>query len=294
MKASLLLSLLPIAQGAVIDTRQSKTGDGKQGEGDATQADLSQRPPPRFPFPITKFPVAKETVVFKNAKYILPGEVFDGKMKRYERPEGSCNEQAEGTDADTVFNLMPGATIRNVIIGKHQAEGIHALGDAWVENVWWEDVCEDALTSKGLNTQLRIFQDNSLGGKYNITGFYAESFGTFYQSCGNCLNQAKRNATIQNVIAVDGLRMGIINPNFGDEFRLKNAQIDNVTSIVDKEIGNNMQTVPYYVGNGPDEKYALYNETRDNITKYKGKVAGVYEPEDPYEWLEEFWPEGFN
>lgn len=73
--------------------------------------------------------------------------------------------------------------------------------------VWWEDVCEDALTSKGLNTQLRvigggarnatdkvlifcdpyeglkaltlmqIFQDNSLGGKYNITGFYADGFG---------------------------------------------------------------------------------------------------------------------
>jgi pectate lyase len=172
MKASLLLSLLPVAQAAVIDTRQSKTGDGKQGDTDATQGDLSQRPPPRFPFPITKFPVAKETVVLKNAKYIMPGEVFDGKMKRYERPEGSCNEQAEGTDADTVFNLLPGSTIRNVIIGKNQAEGIHALGDAWVENgeqypvsygefilineVWWEDVCEDALTSKGLNTQLRV------------------------------------------------------------------------------------------------------------------------------------------
>lgn len=95
------------------------------------------------------------------------------------------------------------------------------------------------MTSKGLNTQLRvigggargatdkvslpsktwlmfrpntrqIFQDNSLGGKYNITGFYAEDFGTFYQSCGNCLNQAKRNATIQNVIAVNGRRMGIV------------------------------------------------------------------------------------
>ncbi|KAM0074499.1 hypothetical protein ACKRZS_013824 [Fusarium odoratissimum] len=88
--------------------------------------------------------------------------------------------------------------------------------------------------------------------------------------------------------------MGIINPNYGDEFRLKNAQIDNVTSIVDKEIGNNVQTVPYYIGNGPDEKYALYNETRDNITKFKGKVTNAYEPEDPYEWLEEFWPEGFN
>uniref|UniRef100_A0A0D2Y632 Pectate lyase n=1 Tax=Fusarium oxysporum (strain Fo5176) TaxID=660025 RepID=A0A0D2Y632_FUSOF len=276
MKASLLLSLLPVAQAAVIDTRQSKTGDGKQGDTDATQGDLSQRPPPRFPFPITKFPVAKETVVLKNAKYIMPGEVFDGKMKRYERPEGSCNEQAEGTDADAVFNLLPGSTIRNVIIGKNQAEGIHALGDAWVEN--------DALTSKGLNTQLRVIGGGarSATDKYNITGFYAEGFGTFYQSCGNCLNQAKRNATIQNVIAVDGLRMGI------------NAQIDNVTSIVDKEIGNNVQTVPYYIGNGPDEKYALYNETRDNITKFKGKVTNAYEPEDPYEWLEEFWPEGFN
>ncbi|KAJ4317241.1 hypothetical protein N0V84_007460 [Fusarium piperis] len=307
MKASVLLSLLPaLAQSAVIAPRQSKTGDGSQGDSDATQGDLGQRPPPRFPFPITKFPVAKETVVFENVKYILPGEVFDGGMKRYERPEGSCNEQAEGTDADAVFNLMPGATIRNVIIGKHQAEGIHALGDAWVENVWWEDVCEDALTSKGLNTQLRvigggarsatdkIFQDNSLGGKYNITGFYAENFGTFYQSCGNCLNQAKRNATIQNVVAVNGLRMGIINPNYGDEFRLKNSQIDNVTSIVDKEIGNNVQTVPYYIGNGPDEKYALYNETRDHITDFEGKVTNQYEPEDPYEWLSEFWPEGFN
>jgi hypothetical protein len=30
--------------------------------------------------------------------------------------------------------LLPGATIRNVVIGKHQSEGIHALGDAWVEN----------------------------------------------------------------------------------------------------------------------------------------------------------------
>ena len=83
-------------------------------------------------------------------------------------------------------------------------------------------MCEDALTSKGLNTQLRvigggarsatdkIFQDNSLGGKLNITGFYAETFGTFYQSCGNCLNQAKRNVTIQNVIAINGTRMGIV------------------------------------------------------------------------------------
>ncbi|KAF4815668.1 Pectate lyase E [Colletotrichum siamense] len=292
-----LFSLLPaLVHAGVIDRRQ--TGDGPGGSADSTQGDLGERPPPRFPFPVTKFPVAKETVVLEQTMYILPGQVFDG----------------EGTDADAVFNLLPGSTIRNVIIGKHQAEGIHALGDAWVENVWWEDVCEDALTSKGLNTQLRVIgggarnatdkveilfglsskANNSLGGKYNITGFYAENFGTFYQSCGNCLNQAKRNATIQNVVAVNGIRMGIINPNYGDEFRLKNAQLQDLEVIVDKEIANNVQTVPYTIGNGPDLKYALYNETRDAITDYDGEVLNAYEPEEPYEWLEDFWPEGFN
>lgn len=146
MKTTLLLPLLPAlahaAQvldwtatgGRLLVKRQNPTGDGEEGENDSTQADLLQRPPPRFPFPITKFPVAKETVVLEDAFYVPAGAVFDGGMKRYERPEGSCNEQAEGTDADAVFNLLPGSTIRNVIIGKHQSEGIHALGDAWVEN----------------------------------------------------------------------------------------------------------------------------------------------------------------
>ncbi|KAF2852903.1 polysaccharide lyase family 3 protein [Plenodomus tracheiphilus IPT5] len=307
LSSSVVLPLLPALAASAAVRRQN--GDGPQGGTDSTQGDLGARPPPRFPFPVTEFPIAKETVVFNETRYIQPGEVFDGQMKRYEREEGSCDEQAEGTDADAVFNLLPGSTIRNVIIGKHQAEGIHALGDAWVENVWWEDVCEDALTSKGLNTQLRvigggarsatdkIFQDNSvsqpnelLGGKFNITGFFAETFGTFYQSCGNCLNQAKRNVTIQNVIAINGTRMGIINPNYGDEYRIKNSQVADVDRYVDKEIGNNVQTVPYTVGTGPDEKYALYNLTRDSITDFEGEVLNQYTPEDPYEWLGEFWP----
>ncbi|KAK1464091.1 polysaccharide lyase family 3 [Colletotrichum melonis] len=364
--ASAFSLLLALAQSAAIERRQQ--GDGPGGSADATQGDLGERPPPRFPFPVTKFPVPNETVVLKEAMYILPGQVFDGGMKRYERVEGSCNEQAgmfdpgvisamiqkpiltlsiiaEGTDADAVFNLLPGSTIRNVIIGKHQAEGIHALGDAWVENVWWEDVCEDALTSKGLNTQLRVIGGGArnatdkvglslcamaskkiadLSGRSSKTTRLAGSTTslasmlmdsefvkslsmltmirnptnvisqTFYQSCGNCLNQSKRNATIQNVIAVNGNRMGIINPNYGDEIRIKNTQLKDLKVMVDKEIANNMQTVPITVGTGPDQKYALYNETRDAITEWEGIVENAYEPEEPYEWLEAYWPDGFN
>lgn len=88
-----LLSLLPaLAQSVAIERRQ--TGDGPGGSADSTQGDLGERPPPRFRFPVTKFPVAKETVVLEQAMYIQPGQVFDGGMKRYERVEGSCNEQA--------------------------------------------------------------------------------------------------------------------------------------------------------------------------------------------------------
>ena len=123
--------LTGLATAAVV---RRQTGDGPQGSADATGADLSARPPPRFPFPVTTFPIARGTVVLDEPMYVMPDQTFDCEMKRYERPEGSCNEQAEGTDADAVFNLLAGSTLRNCIIGKHQAEGVHALGDAWVEN----------------------------------------------------------------------------------------------------------------------------------------------------------------
>ena len=135
LTSALVIPLIPaLSTAAALGRRQNQQGDGPQGGTDATQGDLGGRPAPRFPFPRVEFPVPKETVVLNETMYNLPGQTFDGQMKRYERVEGSCNEQAEGTDADAVFNLLPGATIRNVIIGKHQSEGIHALGDAWVEN----------------------------------------------------------------------------------------------------------------------------------------------------------------
>lgn len=74
---------------------------------------------------------------------------------------------------------------------------------------------------------------------------------------------------------------------------MKNVQFKNVTSFVDKEIANNVQTVPYTIGTGPDEKYALYNFTRDSILAYEGEVTNQYVPEQPYEWLVTVWPEGY-
>lgn len=47
---------------------------------------------------------------------------------RYERGAGACTGQKEGGDKDAVFLLEEGATLKNVVIGANQAEGVHCLG----------------------------------------------------------------------------------------------------------------------------------------------------------------------
>jgi hypothetical protein len=91
-----------LVQAVAINKRQNEI----EGDPDATQTDLSARPPHRFPFPVTTFPVAQGDVVSDDTIYVAAGATFDCGMKRYSRPEGFCNEQAEGTDADAVFNLL--------------------------------------------------------------------------------------------------------------------------------------------------------------------------------------------
>lgn len=49
---------------------------------------------------------------------------FDGGLKTYGRGV-SCTGQEEGDDSDAVFLLKDGATLKNVIIGEDQIEGVH-------------------------------------------------------------------------------------------------------------------------------------------------------------------------
>ena len=50
------------------------------------------------------------------------------------------------------------------------------------------------------------------------------------------------------------------------------------------------------MGSGPDPKYALYNLTRDNILQWEEgtKPKWQYIPADPYPWLAQAWPKGYN
>lgn len=70
------------------------------------------------------FPAAVGETKLPSATVI--SGVFDGGMKRWHRTSPDvCQGQTETGEADTIFILEPGATLKNAIIGPNQAEGVH-------------------------------------------------------------------------------------------------------------------------------------------------------------------------
>jgi len=145
-----------------------------------------------------------------------------------------------------MFIAEDGAVIKNVIISKAQGEGIHCRGACTLENVWWEDVCEDAATFKqgadktsyvigggAFHASDKIFQvctfmtvtllltltqmDQFNGrGTVVIKNFYAEDYGKVIRSCGDCTaNGGPRHVIIDGVTAKNGGVLCGINSNFG-------------------------------------------------------------------------------
>lgn len=113
-------------------------------------------------------PKANRTISGKAPIEVAAGETYDGNMARFDRGSGACKAQTEGGQKDAVFVLRKGATLRNAIIGKHQMEGVYCLGGGCtIENVWFEDVCEDAISIKEdeAGTETRIIG----GGAYKAS-----------------------------------------------------------------------------------------------------------------------------
>ncbi|KAK2758043.1 hypothetical protein FQN54_004449 [Arachnomyces sp. PD_36] len=161
----------------------------------------------------TTFPDASGETALPTPSVI--SGAFDGGMVRYNRDPDTCEGQSETDEDAAMFIVEDGGSISNVIIGKAQ------------ENVWWEDVCEDAATFKqtdGTSNVIgggargaddKIFQFNGRG-TVSITDFYAEDYGKVLRSCGDCTdNGGPRNVIIDGVIATDGGPLCGINTNFG-------------------------------------------------------------------------------
>ncbi|KAI8711485.1 Pectate lyase [Fusarium sp. LHS14.1] len=176
-------------------------------------------------------PTPTDSKSLSAPQYIKAGQTFDAGWVKYDRGQ-SCTGQSEGGEADTVFVLEEGATLRNVIIGKNQREGVYCLGACNLEFVWFEDVCEDAISIKGDGTANiigggaykasdKVIQHNGCG-HVNIVNFYANDYGKVYRSCGNCKNNCARSVHMEGTTAVNGGELIGINTNLGDKATYSN------------------------------------------------------------------------
>lgn len=105
------------------------------------------------------------------------------------------------------------------------------LGSCTLTNVWFRDVCEDAISVLGSGNALivgggaqeakdKVVQHNGAG-TVTIKDYTVVNAGKLYRSCGDCTNnQAKspRKVIVENVRAY-GMTSDLvgINSNFGDE-----------------------------------------------------------------------------
>ncbi|KAB8139630.1 pectate lyase [Chloroflexia bacterium SDU3-3] len=228
--------------------------------------------------PTTGWPTANGSQPVSSSISVKSGQVYDGGMKRF-YGTGDLGSGGQNEGQDPIFDLAAGATLKNVILGAPAADGVHCAGSCTLENVWWEDVGEDAATFRGSsssNTYLvngggarkasdKVFQHNGAG-TLTIQNFQVDNFGKLYRSCGNCSTQYKRNVVLKNITATyPGTALVGINTNYGDTARFSGITIKNDSSkklvICQKYIGNDDGDEPTTNGSGADGTYCIYSSS---------------------------------
>lgn len=142
-----------------------------------------------------------------------------------------CDSDEDTGSDSAVFILEDGASLSNVIIGADALEGVHCNGSCTLTNVWFRDVCEDAVSVLGTGDATiigggaqeakdKVIQHNGIG-TVTIKDYTIVNAGKLYRSCGDCTaNESKspRKVIVENVRAF-GMTSDLvgINSNFGDE-----------------------------------------------------------------------------
>ena len=196
--------------------------------------------------------------------------VFDGGLKRYVGA-GALGGDGQTEDMPALIEVAPGGVVKNVVVGKPASDGIHCKGTCYLQNVWWEDVGEDAATLEGADPKQtmtvecagarhaadKIFQHNGAG-TYLLTNVYAEDFGKLYRSCGNCLAQHERHVKLSNIHAEDGNLLAGINDNYGDTAEFSNITAASGITICERFEANDTGAEPKSIKSGADATHCIY------------------------------------
>jgi len=173
-----------------------------------------------------KIPTRVGSIVSLSKPSTISGS-FDGGNREFDRGRPCNSDDDTGSDS-AVFILNNGAKLSNVIIGKNALEGVHCKGACTLTNVWFRDVCEDAISALGNGDVLiqgggaaeakdKVVQHNGRG-TVTIKDYTIVNAGKLYRSCGDCSNNGgPRRVIVQNVKAY-GMTSDLIgiNSNYGD------------------------------------------------------------------------------
>ncbi|MBN2576249.1 MAG: pectate lyase [Deltaproteobacteria bacterium] len=185
-----------------------------------------------------------------------------------------AGDQSENQKA--VFMLAANAVLRNVIVGGpgcSAADGVHCeSGSCTLENVWFGDVGEDAVSFKGndpaqvmtitgggaFSASDKVLQHNGPG-TIRVSYFYVNSAGKLYRSCGNCSTQYARHVVLDHVTAKSVKTLVGINSNYGDTATLTNIVLcGSGTTVCQRYTGNDTGAEPTSAGSGPDGANCIY------------------------------------
>ncbi|WQF76457.1 Putative pectate lyase PlyH/PlyE, pectin lyase/virulence factor [Colletotrichum destructivum] len=215
----------------------------------------------------TTFPTPKGAQNLAAVKTIAAGQSFDGGMQLWDRSPSTCKGQSEGGNKDAVFILEEGSTLSNVVIGPNNGEGIHCLGSCTLNNVWFQKVCEDAVTFKqqsgtsfvngggAQDAADKVLQHNG-GGTVAVRNYFCKNCSKLYRSCGNCKTQTARHATFDNVRLDGGKVLAGVNGNLGDVAEVRDSCVLGA-DVCNNFEGNSSGAEPKLVSKGPDGKVCV-------------------------------------
>jgi pectate lyase len=232
-------------------------------------------------------PSCSTTLPAATSKVTVSSTVSISGSKDYGMQQVCADPNALGPGDQTenqkpVFLLAANAVLKNVIIGGSgcsAADGVHCeSGSCTLENVWFGDVGEDAVTFKGSSTSQvmtitgggafsasdKVIQHNGPG-TIKISGFYVSDAGKLYRSCGNCGTQYARHVVLDYVTAKSVKWLVGINTNYNDTATLTHITLcGSGTTVCEKYTGNNTGAEPPAIGSGPDGTNCIY--TNSDIT----------------------------
>ncbi|MFG2577107.1 pectate lyase [Streptomyces sp. NPDC048481] len=139
--------------------------------------------------------------------------VFDGELTRFTAATPARKGRKAG-GRDPLFELADGAVLKNVILGAPASDGVHCLGSCTLENVYWEDVGEDAAAFLGESPDAAyvvsgggaagaadtVFRFDGAG-TLTVRNFEAVGFGELVRSCGDCAKRFRRHVVLKDVTA---------------------------------------------------------------------------------------------